>query len=183
MSIIFDGPTRRIILDTVNVSAATIWSRWVDWHESNLQWPLSLKQVGGDDLGEGLSIPPYFFLLNSWRIRPMEQNQDLTLTGNMFVQGGGIPVVRTLGDFQVNVKYVVPVQAQGIVTSGGSGATIDYNLVGQAVRDALAVELARIDANVSSRHPSGTIIQSNVKQVNDVVLAGDGSDGNPWRAA
>lgn len=182
MSIIFDGPTRRIILDTVSVSASEIWSRWVDWHVTNSQWPLAFKQVGGDDLGEGLSIPPYFFLQNSWRIRPKEQDQDLILSGNMFVQGGGVPVVRTLGSFQVNVKYVVPVQAQGISTSGGSGGSIDYGLVGQAVRDALAVELARIDVNTSSRHPSGVIIQSDVRKVNDVSLIGDGSDLNPWRA-
>jgi hypothetical protein len=74
-------------------------------------------------LGGGLLIPPYYFLLNGWRVRPMESDHDLTITGNLFVDGGGIPVVRTLGAFQVNVNYTVPVQAQGISTSGGGGAT------------------------------------------------------------
>ena len=52
----------------------------------------------------------------------MESNHTLTITGNLFVDGGGIPVVSTIGTFQVNVNYTVPVQAQGISTSGGGGS-------------------------------------------------------------
>jgi len=123
MAITIDGPNKRIVLDSASVSAATIWSRWVDWHASNGNWPLAFRQVGGDDLGGGLSIPPYFFLLNGWRVRPMESSHNLTITGNLFVDGGGVPVVATVGTFQVNVNYTVPVQAQGISTSGSSGPT------------------------------------------------------------
>ena len=53
----------------------------------------------------------------------MEANHNLTITGNLFVDGGGVPVVSTLGTFQVNVNYTVPVQAQGINTSGSTGPT------------------------------------------------------------
>lgn len=123
MAITIDGATKRIILDSTSVSAAEIWSRWVDWHAAgNTQWPLAFKLVGGDALGGGLFIPPYFFLLNGWRVRPMESSHNLTITGNLFVDGGGVPVVSTLGTYQVNVNYTVPVQAQGIST-GGSGLT------------------------------------------------------------
>lgn len=123
MAITFDGATKRIILDSTSVSAATIWSRWVDWHESNPEWLAAFRQVGGDSLGSGLYIPPYFFLLNGWRVRPMEAHHDLLITGNLFVDGGGIPVVRTIGTYQVNVNYTVPVQAQAFSTSGGTGPT------------------------------------------------------------
>lgn len=118
--ITFDTVRKHIVLDSANVSAATIWSRWADWHETNSEWQLAFRQVGGDALGSGLFIPPYFFLLNGWRVRPMEANHNLTITGNLFVEGGGVPVVSTLGVYQVNVNYTVPVQAQGISTSGGS---------------------------------------------------------------
>ena len=53
----------------------------------------------------------------------MESSHNLTITGNLFVEGGGVPVVNTLGSFQVNVNYTVPVQAQALSTSGGGGAT------------------------------------------------------------
>jgi hypothetical protein len=55
----------------------------------------------------------------------MEANHNLNLTGNIFTEDGSVPVVSTLGTFQVNVKYTVPVQAQGISTSGTSGPTAE----------------------------------------------------------
>ena len=149
MAITLDGATKRIILDSASVSAAQIWSAWVDWHEANKQWPLAFQLVGGNALGGGLFIPPYFFLLNGWRVRPMEASHNLTITGNLFVDGGGVPVVGTLGAYQVNVNYTVPVQAQGIATSGSTGPTASE--IAAAVRADIAAELARIDANVSSR--------------------------------
>lgn len=149
MAITLDGATRRIILDSASVSAAQIWSAWVDWHEANQQWPLAFQLVGGNALGGGLFIPPYFFLMNGWRVRPMEASHSLTITGNLFVDGGGVPVVGTLGTYQVNVNYTVPVQAQGIATSGSTGPTASE--IAAAVRADIAAELARIDANVSSR--------------------------------
>ena len=149
MAITLNGATRRIILDSASVSAAQIWSAWVDWHEANQQWPLAFQLVGGNALGGGLFIPPYFFLLNGWRVRPMEASHNLTITGNLFVDGGGVPVVGPLGTYQVNVNYTVPVQAQGIATSGSTGPTASE--IAAAVRADIAAELARIDANVSSR--------------------------------
>jgi hypothetical protein len=123
MAITFDPSTRRIILDSASVTATEIYSRWVDWAATgdNLKYGMAIRQVGSDDLGDGLSIPPYYFLQGSWRVRPMESDHTLTITGNLFVEGGGVPVVRTLGSYQVNVNYTVPVQAQGISTTGGSG--------------------------------------------------------------
>ncbi len=118
-------------MDSSGVTAAQIWSRWADWHAANPGWPLALRQVGGDDLGSGLSIPPYYFLQNGWRVRPMESNHTLTITGNLFVEGGGTPVVPTLGVFQVNVNYTVPVQAQAVSTSGGG--TVDINAIKEAI--------------------------------------------------
>ena len=149
MAITMDGSTKRILLDSASVSAAQIWSAWVDWHESNQQWPLAFQLVGGNALGGGLFIPPYFFLLNGWRVRPMEASHNLLIEGNLFVDGGGVPVVGTLGTYQVNVNYTVPVQAQGIATSGSTGPTASE--IAAAVRADIAAELARIDANVSSR--------------------------------
>lgn len=149
MAITLNGAAKRIILDSASVSAAQIWSAWVDWHEANQQWPLAFQLVGGNALGGGLFIPPYFFLMNGWRVRPMEASHNLTITGNLFVDGGGVPVVGTLGTYQVNVNYTVPVQAQGISTSGSTGPTASE--IAAAVRADISAELARIDANVSSR--------------------------------
>jgi hypothetical protein len=121
----FDGASQIITLSSTSTSASEIWSRWNDWISSdsnNAKWPLAMTQVGGDDLGGGLLIPPYIFLINGWRVRPMESNQLLVISGNLYVDGGGQPVVNTIGKYNVSVQYTVPVQAQGYSTTGGTSS-------------------------------------------------------------
>lgn len=127
MAISFDPIAKRIILDSTSVTASQIWVAWVDWVvlSDNSKYLPALKQVGGDQLGSGLLIPPYIFLLNGWRVQPMEADHDLVITGNLFVEGGGVPAVRTVGRYQVNVNYTVPVQAQAISTAGSSLTAAD----------------------------------------------------------
>jgi len=167
MTIAFDPATKRIILDSDSVTATELYSRSADWLalSDNAKYGAVFRQVGGDDLGGGLSIPPYFFLQGAWRVRPMESSHNLTITGNLFVEGGGVPVVPTLGTFQVNVNYTVPVQAQGISTSGSSGPSAA----------AIAAEvLAVLQANS---------IPVDVAKVNGVQLAGSGVLGDEWGPA
>lgn len=124
MALTIDPAAKRFILDSVSVTAKSLYAAWVDWMavSDNAKYLPAFRTAGGDDLGGGLSIPPYYFLLNGWRVRPMEANQTLVVDGNLFVDGGGDPIVPTTGSFNVLIKSVVPVQAQGISTSG-SGAT------------------------------------------------------------
>lgn len=125
--ITFDPTIRRIILDSASVTATELYSRSCDWLAlaDNMKYGAVFRQVGSDDLGAGLSIPPYFFLQGAWRIRPMEADHSLTITGNLFTEDGSNPLVGTLGAFNVLSKLVVPVQAQGISTSGSTGPTAE----------------------------------------------------------
>ena len=121
---VFDGANKRVILDSTSVTASEIWSRYMDWlaaDSQNAKWGLAMTQVGGDELGSGLYIPIYIFLQNGWRVRPMESSHQLMITGNLFVAEGGSPLVNTLGNYNVIAQYTVPVQAQAMSTSGGSG--------------------------------------------------------------
>ena len=180
MAIQFDPDNRRIVLDSATVTASQIWEAWSLWAASgeNLKWLPALTQTGGDSLGSGISIPLYFFLENGWRVRPMESDHTLTITGNLFVREGGTPVVRTLGSFAVVANYTVPVQAQAVSTSGADPVTI-----AQAVRDALSIELARLDVAISTRHPINTLVDANVKYVNSVLVGGNGQPGTEWGPA
>lgn len=179
MAITIDPASKRIILDSASVTATEIYSRVTDWQalSDNLKYGLIIRQVGSDDLGGGLSIPPYYFLQGSWRVRPMESSHNLTITGNLFVEGGGVPVVPTLGTHQVNVNYTVPVQAQGISTSGSTGPS---------AADIAAALLAALNA---------TTIPTDVRKVNGDTIIGHGipptydntgtmtAPGDPWRPA
>ena len=163
----FDPASKRIILDSASVSWTEIYSRWVDWAalSDNAKHGMVIRQVGSDDLGSGLSIPPYYFLQGAWRLRPMEADHDLTLTGNGFVEGGGTPVVRTLGPYQVNVNYTVPVQAQGISTSGSTGPS--------------AAEIAAAILAAAQITP----INADVRKINALAIDGSGTSIDPWGPA
>lgn len=163
MAFDINGATKLITLDSASVTAAEIWSRWIDWHPTNTEWPLAFTLVGGVALGGGLFIPPYFFLLNGWRVRPMNSDHNLTITGNLFVDGGGVPVVATAGVHQVNVNYTVPVQAQGIATSGSTGPS---------AADIAAAILAAAQI---------TPIYADARKMNGANVLGDGTSGNKWR--
>ncbi|MCU0988038.1 MAG: hypothetical protein MUE63_00220 [Xanthomonadales bacterium] len=167
MTITVDAASRRLILDSASVTAKDIFRAWADWMllSDNSKYPPAFSATGGDDLGSGLSIPPYYFLLNSWRVRPMEANHNLTITGNLFVDGGGVPVVSTLGTYQVNVNYTVPVQAQGIATGGSTGPS--------ASDIAAAILLAAQAAP----------IWSDIRRINAVAVDGAGVPGNEWGPA
>lgn len=165
MAITFDPVEKRIILDSASTSATEIFSRWEDWAalSDNIKYGLVIRQVGSDDLGSGLSIPPYFFLQGNWRVRPMESNHNLTITGNLFVEGGGVPVVPTLGAYNVSVQYTVPVQAQGISTSGSSGPSVSEIVAGIMAQAMI------------------TPIHADTKKMNGATVFGDGTVNNKWR--
>jgi hypothetical protein len=162
--IAIDPATRRLVLDSASVTAQAIYAAWADWMllSDNAKYLSAFGSAGGDALGSGLFIPAYYFLQNGWRVRPMEASHNLTITGNLFVEGGGVPVVPTLGVYQVNVNYTVPVVAQGIATSGSSGPT--------AIAIAAEV-LARLMA---------TAIPVNMTQVKGQPLTGSGVEADPW---
>lgn len=65
------------------------------------------------------------------------------------------------------------------LTTLSSGITDD---IANAVRAALAVELARIDAAVTTRQAAGTV-NANITSVNGVAIDGSGTELNPWGPA
>lgn len=166
MPITFNPSSKRIILDSASVSATEIYSRWVDWAASgdNAKYGMVIRQVGSDDLGAGLSIPPYYFLQGDWRIRPMEVSHTLIVTGNLFVEGGGVPVVNTLGNYNVAIQYTVPVQAQGISTSGSSGPS--------------AAEIAAAILAAAQITP----IHSDMRKTNGHTIIGNGTESDKFRS-
>lgn len=167
MAITFDPQNKRIILDSAYAETIEIYSRWKEWVATgdNAKYLQAFSTVGGEPLGGSLFVARYFFLLNGWRIRPMEADQTLILDGNISVLGGGDPVVPTLGVFKVLVQYTVPVQAQGIATSGTSGPSASE--IANAVRSELAIELAKI-AEMTFSIPNK--LDTNVKNISDKPL-------------
>jgi hypothetical protein len=88
----------------------------------NSIWLQALRTVGGDPIGGGQEVSPYFFLTNGWRMRPYEGNHRLIVDGNFFVDGGGNPFVPTLGAYNVVVELQTSSKSisETISVSGGT---------------------------------------------------------------
>lgn len=75
MTISFNGITKQITVSdlaqfsTVNVKD-DIYSGWKNWAVAgdNAKYELALRPVGGDPTEGTQSVPPYFFLMNNWKI-------------------------------------------------------------------------------------------------------------------
>ena len=167
MPITFDPATKRIILDSAAVSATEIYSRWVDWAATgdNAKYGMVIRQSGLDALPGGRFSPANFFRQGDWRVRPMDANHTLDISGNLYVDDGvSDPVVPTLGTFNVLTRYTVPVQAQGISTSGSPGPSAEA---------IAAAVLAALNA---------TTIPVDMKKTNGQTIIGDGTEGNKFRS-
>ena len=93
---------------------------WLADEELN-KYKFPFRVVGGDTTEGEQAIAGYFYLKYGWRVRPQEANHLLTITGILLVDGGGDPFVNTLGNYNVRIKYVIPLQAVKVIT--GSGIT------------------------------------------------------------
>jgi len=121
----FDGANKIITLTDSNLDVLDMFSRWKDWLLlGNTMYPQAFSSVGGDpiDITNGVYITSYIFLLNGWRVRPMEANQTVVVTnGVLLVDGGGVPIINTIGAYNVMVHYSQPVRTETVVTGGGGG--------------------------------------------------------------
>lgn len=122
----FDGPNKIIqvnygetILDAQR-DIYSAWKRWVLTPPSGSGIPYNsgylqaLRTVGGDPIGVGQAISPYFFLLNGWRLRSWNGDHFLTINGNIYVDesdGGGSPIIPPTQPAQVAVAFVVSPQS------------------------------------------------------------------------
>lgn len=174
MAITFDAANKRIILDSTFVDVKDIYSRWKEWVQTgdNSKYLPAFRAIGGDPLGAGLYISLYTFLINGWRLRPMESNHTLNIHGNITVEEGGDPVVPTIGTYKVLVQYTVPERAQAYATGGSGGASAAE--IAAAVRAELAPELAKMDE-----------LTFTTPNVVDASCSGGGSniyywDGSSW---
>lgn len=162
MTITFEAVNKRIVLGSALADTKDVYSEWKQWWmtDDNAKYLPAFRVVGGDPLSSDRSVPTYLFLENGWRIRPMESNHTLHITGGQIsVDGGGDPVVSTIGNYNVLVDREVPVAAIGVNTSSGSGGITE-------------LQMRAILADV--------MIQADIKKVNGITVYGSGTEQTPW---
>lgn len=132
----FDGTARLIIVNTgiTTLDATDIYSWWKQWisdlsynglNPGNAEWLPAFSTIGGEPVSAGVSVAAYYFLINGWRIRPYEGEHQLTINGNLYVEGGvDSIVVPTLGNYNVLVTTQVSPQSQRVDAGVGTPADV-----------------------------------------------------------
>lgn len=80
----------------------------------NVGAPIAFNEsVGGNPIGGGKEISPYFFVRNDlgWRIRPATGSGELQITGNIFAFDLTLPLFTSNGAGTVLIKQVVSPQS------------------------------------------------------------------------
>lgn len=177
----FDGPNRLIIINygedviDAKVDLYSAWKRWFTASPSgdvsaNSAYLEAFSTTGGDDIGEGQTISPYYFLENGWRVKPYEDDHFLTINGNLYVREGGSPVVGTDGSYSVVAKLVVsPQSITTVVETSASGLTDEesYKLFSLPDRGEYADEVwDELLSEHTSAGTAGQIINQIKKLVN-----------------
>ena len=106
----FDGENKLIIMDDGEdiLDTRIMYYNWKLWlsNPENLKYPLALRYVGGDAIGEN-NLGITYFLINGWKIRPYEGDHTLTIKGNIYSDNNDDIVAKTLGNYNVLVKNKV----------------------------------------------------------------------------
>ena len=86
----FDGANLHITLPSIGTFDAqtNIYSAWKEWirQSDNAKYPPAFDTTGGDNVGGGQTVAPYFFCRNDlgWRIKMPSQDGEIVVSGNLF---------------------------------------------------------------------------------------------------
>lgn len=124
-NVTFDGTNKLIIINNgfTQINAIDVYSWWKEWItiSDNSKFSQAFRTIGGDPIGSGQFVAPYFFLINGWKMRPYEGDHLLTVNGNLFLDGGGNPFISTLGNYNVTINLQTSSNATVNTISTGSG--------------------------------------------------------------
>lgn len=117
----FDGANKRIILPSTGSYNAEIdfYSDWKEWATTgdNLKYLPAFETIGGDDIGSGQEVSPYFFLRTDlgWRIQPPNQDGEILIIGNIFPRTTGVSIMLP-ADNPYSVTTRISVSAQSLTS-------------------------------------------------------------------
>lgn len=87
---VFDGANLHVKIPSIGSFDVQeeLYSAWKEWiaQGDNAKFPPAFDTTGGDAVGGGQEIAPYFFCRNDlgWRIKMPEADGEINLVGNLF---------------------------------------------------------------------------------------------------
>lgn len=157
---IFDGANLHITLPNIGAfnTQTEIYSAWKEWlrQSDNAKYPPAFDTTGGDVVGPGETVAPYFFCRNDlgWRIKMPQADGEIVVAGNLFPRDPTISLFEQTSGYDAFLRLEVSTRAI-VVEVGQIAATPPVedltNLYVTLGTDRItASPQKQIDANVSS---------------------------------
>ena len=110
-----------------------------DWltQEPLRRFRFPLDSIGGQDIGGGAAISPYYSLKYGWRVLMAPEDQSISVYGNIITAEGDIPFIDDPGMYHHVVQYQVSANR---LTTGGSPLTAQQVWDYQGTGDSLTAE-------------------------------------------
>lgn len=121
---VFDGGNLHIKIPAVGTFDVqeNLYSAWKEWISlsDNAKYPPAFDTTGGDNVGGGQEVAPYFFCRNDlgWRIKMPQANGEIILSGNLFPRDPSTALFEQTTGFdaflrlEVSTRAVVITQAE-----------------------------------------------------------------------
>jgi hypothetical protein len=145
----FDGATLTIQLPSTGTFdvETDLYSAWKQWAilADNAKYPPAFDTTGGDDIGGGQQIAPYFFCRNDsgWRVKAPTANGEVIIQGNLFPRDGESTLFIESGGFDAFIRQEVSTRAVVATVATGSGLSEEQD----ALINAIAAKVAQLTFN------------------------------------
>ena len=126
---IFDGDNLNVILPSLGTFSVEehLYGAWKEWvvASDNAKYPPAFDTTGGDAVGGGQEIAPYFFCRNDlgWTIKMPEDNGEIIITGNLFPRSPNLTLFEQTAGYDAFLRLEVSTRAVVIPVNTGSGLT------------------------------------------------------------
>lgn len=183
----YDTATKRFILNTgvttLDAKQEFYSAAKLDWLQDDAlnKFKFPIESIGGNDIGGGVTISPYYNLLYGWRIQFAPADQTIIVTGNVITAEGDSPIVDNPGAYHHQATLQVTANS---LTQDTGGAGLTAAQVWQHVVDGSlsAEEALRLFAAALAGKVSGaagpTIIFRDPADTTDRITATVDDDGN-----
>jgi hypothetical protein len=125
---IFDGDNLYITLPSIGSfdTQINIYGAWKEWIRAgdNAKYPPAFDTTGGDNVGAGQTIAPYFFCRNDlgWRIKMPSDDGEIIVSGNLFPRDPNTSLFEQTSGYDAFLRLEVSTRAV-VIERGVSGLT------------------------------------------------------------
>ena len=126
----FDGANLHITLPSIGSFDVekNFYSAWKEWlaQADNAKYPPAFDTTGGDNVGSGQTIAPYYFCRNDlgWRIKMPADNGEIIVAGNLFPRDPSASLFEQTAGFDAFLRLEVSTRAV-VIETATSGLTAE----------------------------------------------------------